>query len=88
MNVMTLRKQELDERNLKNKNRQNKSLNHIIANNNKKSKDINKPINKVDYSDFNKFIELIKNNKTKKNKMDLMLRFINQEALEINESIK
>ena len=82
---MRARQEEMKQRNLQNRLKNKKSLNFAIATT---DKNIKRPKPKQDYEDFNKFISIIKDTKTKKNKIDLMLEFINQEALEINETIK
>ena len=82
---MTGRQQELDEMNAKNRSRQNNRKVYGFSKKEAQKKPEKTPI---DYSDFSKFIEDIRNAKTKKNKMDLMLNFINQEAKEINETIE
>ena len=83
---MTGRQQELDEMNAKNRSRQNNRK--VYGFSNKKEEQKKQEKTPIDYSDFPKFIEHIKNTKTKKNKMDLMLEFINQEAKDINETIE
>ena len=84
---MLARQEEMKQRNLQNRLKNKKSLNYVISNKSElRNSNTVKP--KRDYEDFNKFISIIKDTKTKKNKIDLMLEFINQEALEINETIK
>jgi hypothetical protein len=87
---MKIRQQQLDERNIKNKQKNKKSVNHLKSNKNPTLK-VNKVCNNSDGiitdDDFNKFIELIKSSKTFSTKKDLMLGFINKEADEINKTI-
>tara|TARA_R110000772_G_scaffold212936_1_gene323505 strand:- start:1195 stop:1443 length:249 start_codon:yes stop_codon:yes gene_type:complete len=82
---MLARQEEMKQRNLQNRLKHKKSLNFA---NSEKPKQSNATKPKQDYEDFNKFIAIIKDTKTKKNKIDLMLEFIKQEAEEINETIK
>ena len=83
MDVMKIRQAAMDERNKVNKQKNKKTINHL-------HEDKKKPIikkNNMDYEDFNKFIEVIKN-APKPKKINHMLDFINHEADIINESIK
>jgi hypothetical protein len=91
MNIMTIRRKEMNERNLEN---MDKNINISACFEKRKPTkrgtgfdkiQAEKPL--IDYSDFNGFIDRIKNEKTKKNKLNLMLEFINQEAKEINKTI-
>lgn len=85
MSLMTLRSQEMKEQNMRNRNSQkNKKVFNFLPTDEK----LLKTKTPIDYSDFNKFIGRIKDTKTKKSKLDLMLEFIKQEAEEINETIK
>ena len=90
MNIMTIRRAEMDERNLKNR-KNNSNITGCFEKKKAVKSQWGELLNQekptIDYSDFNKFIEHIKNTKTKKNKMDLMLEFINQQATEINKTI-
>lgn len=80
---MSIRKQAMNERNIANKKRHKKCINHI----NEKEKLItNKPESNMDYNDFGRFIDIVKNS-PKEKKIPHMIDFIKHEALEINKTI-